>query len=140
MGAIGSSRSRGSTASSSSPVTDASLSRLSAAIVTPTTSLVARRELAGTRAQAAARAEMWAARTRSRMISSRRKLSPMKSCRLRASMSFFLGMSAVCGIGRPIGCRNSAVTANQSAIAPTIDASAPALTNPQAPSLPRVRT
>ena len=41
------------------------------------------------------------------------------------------GISAVCGIGSPSGCLKSAVTANQSAIAPTIDASAPALTKPQ---------
>ena len=34
----------------------------------------------------------------------------------------------------------SAVTANQSAIAPTIDASAPAFTNPSQPSCPRVTT
>ena len=46
-------------------------------------------------------------------------------------------MSAVCGIGMPSGCLKSAVTANQSAIAPTIDASAPALTKPQKPSLPQ---
>ncbi len=64
----------------------------------------------------------------------------MKSCRLRARVSFFLGIRAVCGIGNPRGCRNNAVTANQSAMAPTIEASAPALTNPQTPSLPNVRT
>jgi hypothetical protein len=69
-----------------------------------------------------------AAAMRSRMTSSRRKFSATKSCRLAASWSFFFGISAVCGIGRPIGCRNSAVTANQSAIAPTIAASAAALT------------
>ena len=34
----------------------------------------------------------------------------------------------------PSGCLNSATTANQSAIAPTIDASAPALTKPRKPS------
>src|SRR5581483_1427157 len=39
-------------------------------------------------------------------------------------------MSAVCGIGRPSGRRNRAVTANQSATPPTIDASAPAWTYP----------
>ena len=37
-------------------------------------------------------------------------------------------MIAVCGIGSPSGCRNSAVTANQSASAPTIEASAVART------------
>ncbi|COZ63422.1 Uncharacterised protein [Mycobacterium tuberculosis] len=35
-------------------------------------------------------------------------------------------MIAVCGIGMPSGCLNSAVTANQSAKAPTIPASAAA--------------
>src|ERR1700704_4946738 len=35
---------------------------------------------------------------------------------------------AVCGIGMPSGCRNNAVTANQSASPPTIDASAVACT------------
>ena len=46
----------------------------------------------------------------------------------------------MCGIGSPSGCLNSAVTANQSAIAPTMDASAPALTNPSTPSWPSVAT
>ena len=43
------------------------------------------------------------------------------------SMSFArrVGMIAVCGIGRPSGWRNSAVTANQSASAPTVAASKP---------------
>ena len=49
----------------------------------------------------------------------------------RPSSSLRRGISAVCGTGRPSGCLNSAVTANQSAIAPTIDASAPALTKPE---------
>ncbi len=37
-------------------------------------------------------------------------------------------MIAVCGMGSPIGCRKSAVTANQSASAPTMPASAAAAT------------
>ena len=37
----------------------------------------------------------------------------------RPSRSFCVGMIAVCGIGRPSGWRNSAVTANQSAMPPT---------------------
>ena len=45
-------------------------------------------------------------------------------------MSFFVGMIAVCGIGSPSGRRKSAVTANQSASAPTIPASAVARTYP----------
>ena len=42
--------------------------------------------------------------------------------------SLRVGMIAVCGIGSPSGCRNSAVTANQSASAPTMPASAAART------------
>ncbi len=44
--------------------------------------------------------------------------------------SFFSGMMAVCGILRPIGCRKRAVTANQSANAPTIAASKMAAAKP----------
>ncbi len=50
------------------------------------------------------------------------------SCRLSPSDSLRFGMIAVCGIGSPSGCLKRAVTANQSAMAPTIAASAPALT------------
>ncbi len=85
------------------------------------------------------RAATWAAPIRSRTTSSCRKFSPTNSCRPRPRSSLRRGISAVCGIGSPSGCRNSAVTANQSAIAPTIEASAPALTNPQNPSASRVR-
>ena len=50
--------------------------------------------------------------------------SGRRSCsRLAPSWSFFCLMIAVCGIGNPSGCRNSAVTANQSASAPTMPAS-----------------
>ncbi len=45
--------------------------------------------------------------------------------------SLLRGMIAVCGIGRPSGCRNSAVTANQSARPPTRPASAKAWTKPR---------
>ncbi len=38
------------------------------------------------------------------------------------------GMIAVCGMGSPSGWRKSAVTANQSATAPTVAASKPAAT------------
>ena len=70
---------------------------------------------------------------RSRTISSVRKFSVKKSCRLRAISFLRVGMIAVCGMGSPNGWRNSAVTANQSAKAPTMAASAPALTNPHTP-------
>ena len=45
------------------------------------------------------------------------------------------GSARCAGSGMPSGCLNSAVTANQSAIAPTMDASAPALTKPSQPVL-----
>ena len=64
----------------------------------------------------------------SRTTSSDRKFDPTKSPRLLPSASFLFGMIAVCGIFSPSGCRNSAVTANQSASAPTMPASAAART------------
>ena len=66
---------------------------------------------------------------------SSRRRTPRGSCRTRPSCR---GTSAVCGIGSPSGCRNRAVTANQSAMAPTMLASAPAFTNPRNPSWSRV--
>ena len=58
-----------------------------------------------------------------------RKFSLMNVASASPMRSLLRGMIAVCGIGRPRGCRNSAVTANQSARPPTIAASAKALTN-----------
>ena len=78
--------------------------------------------------QPPARAATFVVMMRSRTTSSRRKFSATNSCRLAPSDSLRFGMIAVCGIGSRIGCRKIAVTANQSAIAPTIAASAPALT------------
>ena len=57
-----------------------------------------------------------------------RKFSWTKVPRLAPIWSFLRGMIAVCGIGSPSGWRKSAVTANQSASAPTIEASAVART------------
>ncbi len=53
--------------------------------------------------------------------------------------SLLRGMIAVCGIGRPRGWRNSAVTANQSARPPTIAASAKARMKPQTGCTPSIR-
>jgi len=53
-----------------------------------------------------------------------RKLVCTKLPNVRPSWSLRLGRMAVWGIGMPRGWRNSAVTANQSAIPPTIAASA----------------
>jgi hypothetical protein len=58
--------------------------------------------------------------------SSDRKFVATNSDRAEPMSFFRVGMIAVCGIGSPIGRRNSAVTANQSASAPTMPASAAA--------------
>ena len=52
-----------------------------------------------------------------------RKFSRTKVPRPSPSWSFLRLMIAVCGIGMPNGCLNNAVTANQSASAPTMPAS-----------------
>ena len=57
-----------------------------------------------------------------------RKLPCTNVPRPRPMSSLRLGMIAVCGIGMPSGCLNRAVTANQSARAPTMPASAKART------------
>src|SRR4051794_36700166 len=76
--------------------------------------------------------------TRLRMIPSWRKFSPTNSSKPRPSISLRFGTRAVCGIGSPSGCLNRATTANQSAMAPTMEASAPAFTKPRKPSWPSV--
>ena len=107
---------------------------------TSAASSTTRRALSGSESQVASRAEGVAAAIRSRMIASWRKFSPTNSWSPLPRSSLRRGISAVCGMGIPSGCLNSAVTANQSAIAPTIEASAPALTKPRNPSSPSVRT
>ena len=67
-------------------------------------------------------------RSRSPMISRDMKLPSTNWPSDRPIWSLRSGMIAVCGIGNPSGWRNRAVTANQSASAPTIAASAPAST------------
>ncbi len=69
---------------------------------------------------------MPSAASRSRTTWPERKFSPTKSPSDRPKESFLVGMIAVCGMGRPKGRRNNAVTANQSASAPTMPASAAA--------------
>lgn len=66
------------------------------------------------------------ARSRWRTTASERKFSPTNSPSETPSWSFFFGMIAVCGMGMPSGWRKRAVTANQSASAPTMPASAAA--------------
>jgi len=72
-------------------------------------------------------------------VSLARNLSRIKSASFPAMSSFLFLMMAVCGIGTPKGWRNSATTANQSARAPTMAASAKAASHSQAPCPDRVR-
>ena len=138
IGAIGSSRNRGTSTDSTNSSMCSSLTLPRPIAAMSVTSWTTRRACAGSLAHVATRWVTWAAPTRSRMMSSWRKFSPTKSWSPLPSSSLRRGISAVCGIGRPSGCRNSAVTANQSAIAPTMLASAPALTKPSQPSAPSV--
>jgi hypothetical protein len=87
--------------------------------------------LAGRASQSAMRpaASNW--RSLSSTCAVLRKLSQMKPASLAPMRSLLLGMMAVCGIFRPSGWRNSATTANQSAMAPTMAASANAATYPR---------
>src|ERR1700761_9100478 len=80
--------------------------------------------------QTASRGTRPAARIPSASTSAGRKCSCTNWPRVAANWSLRSTISAVCGIGRPSGRRNRAVTANQSATPPTIDASAPACTKP----------
>ena len=93
-------------------------------------SAVTRSACSGSASQAPSRLPMPTARSRCRTTSSERKFSPTNSPRETPSWSFLVGMIAVCGMGRPSGWRNRAVTANQSASAPTMPASAAAATIP----------
>src|SRR6201996_7634668 len=80
--------------------------------------------------QVASRGTRPAARIRSASTSADRKFSCTNWPRVAANWSLRSTISAVCGMGRPSGRRNRAVTATQSATPPTIDASAPAWTKP----------
>ena len=136
IGEMGSSWNRGTNASWTKPATCSSVTLPTAILISSAASSTTRRTLTGSSSHRPTRSEIVAAATRSRMMSSWRKFSPTNSWSPRPSSSLRLGISAVWGIGRPSGCLNSAVTANQSAIAPTIEASAPAFTNPSQPCWP----
>ena len=139
-GLMGSARKRGSSASSTIAARSSSRTRERPAWRIEATSSQARRALRSTPSQPPTRRLSRAESMRCRTIASCRKFSPTNSWRLRPSISLRRGISAVCGIGSPIGCLNSAVTANQSAIAPTMEASAAALTKPSQPSWSSVTT
>ena len=80
----------------------------------------------------ASQAPIWPATPTDRIFSARtgpdRKLPCTNWPRPRPMSSLRLGMIAVWGMGIPSGWRNNAVTANQSASAPTMAASAVART------------
>ena len=82
----------------------------------------------GIRSHSPVRAAIGVVSSLVRTTSPERKLVSTNSPRVRPISSLRLGMIAVCGIGMPSGCRNSAVTANQSASAPTMPPSAAART------------
>jgi hypothetical protein len=91
-------------------------------------SAASRRAWPGSDSQSPTRCGTCAASSRSARMSLVRKYCCTKVARPSPIWSFLFGMIAVCGIGSRSGCRNSAVTANQSASPPTIDASAAAWT------------
>jgi hypothetical protein len=76
--------------------------------------------------QLARRAATFADRTRSPTTSGLRKFSCTNDPNVAPNWSLRSLMIAVCGMGSPSGCRNSAVTANQSASPPTSDPSSAA--------------
>ena len=131
---------RGISTSSTSEATSASRILRRPIASTVAASATTRSAFADWLTQAPTRREMSADVSRSRITCSCRKFSEKNSSRLLPKSSLRRGISAVCGIGRPSGWRKRAVTANQSAIAPTMLASAPALTKPRKPSWSRVKT
>lgn len=135
-GAISWASARRVMASPTTACTSESRSTVSAPRSAVDSSSVTRSAFFGSASQPPSRLPMPTERSRRRTTSAERKFSPTKSPRLCPSWSFLVGMIAVCGIGSPIGRLNSAVTANQSASAPTIPASAAAATNPVQPPAP----
>ena len=113
-------------------------SRPSSRRARPSSRLASRRGSVAASASAAGRAAAGSARklrrmpARSSRPSTRRTSASVKTWLATKrpspwpSRSFWRGMMAVCGIGRPSGWRNSAVTANQSAMPPTTPALAAA--------------
>ena len=107
----------------------------------PSSTVASTRGSISARATAAGRAASGSDRKRATMpgrsslVSTRDTSSDVKTCPAmkrpseRPSRAFCVGMIAVCGIGRPSGWRNRAVTANQSAMPPTNPALAAACRN-----------
>ena len=91
-------------------------------------SAVRRSAFAGVASQPPSRREMPIDRSLPTTTSSERNSSSTKAPSVAPISSLRFGMIAVCGIRSPSGYRNSAVTANQSASAPTIAPSAAART------------
>ena len=91
-------------------------------------SLVTRSADSGRARNSPTRRAMEKRASRSRTTASDRKFVATNSDSDSPIASLRRGMIAVCGIGSPSGCRKRAVTANQSASAPTMPASAMART------------
>ncbi len=116
------------TSVSSTPCTSSSRSR-SAAATMPFAMRAARSwAWSGSASQPARRSTARAERRRSLTASALRKFSCTNDPMVSAKRSFRSTTMAVCGMGRPRGRRNRAVTANQSARPPTSDAIAAACT------------
>ena len=79
------------------------LIRDSPSATTVETSSTTRLALGSSESHSASRSDGIATPSRSRMVSSCRKLSWTNSSRLAPSSSFRLGISAVCGTGSPSG-------------------------------------
>lgn len=110
------------------PCTASSLSTVNMPRIRAAPSTATRSALSGLSSQAPA---FWAIRAESsfaRTTSSDRKFSSTNCPSDSPIWSFLRGMIAVCGILSPIGCLKRAVTANQSARAPTMPPSAAART------------
>jgi hypothetical protein len=122
---------------SAKPATESRSSSSRSTLATPPiatlTSSASREACCGSASHSPNRRGTSAAPTRSLMISVVRKYCWTKPASPAPIWSFLFGMIAVCGIGMRSGCRNSAVTANQSASPPTMDASAAAWRYPHQP-------
>ena len=108
--------------------TSSSLRALSTAVAMVAPSAATRSAWAGSRSHSPARFAIAVLASFARTTPASRKFVSTNSPSVRPISSLRFGMIAVCGIGRPSGRRNSAVTANQSARAPTMPPSAAART------------
>ena len=127
-GASGVDAIRSRTAPSIAAWTSSSRTRSATATAASSTYPARRSALTGWHSQFDTRVTTPAPRRRSITTSRVRNVSSMNSPSVSPNCCLRSTTIAVWGIGMPSGCRNSAVTANQSASPPTIDASAAACT------------